>query len=812
MKATEARLLEFLRKSPKFAIPIFQRTYSWTERECRQLWDDILRTGKHDEIPGHFIGSIMYVVENGQSIKPSPFLVIDGQQRLTTVSLILEALARVLGNTGSVNGFSSDKIRDDYLLCPMEKGARIPRLELTQTDNISLITVLNQKHWPREHSIQLRENFEFFEKKITAIGEDISSLCKGLDKLIIVDIALTSDQDNPQLIFESMNSTGKELTQADLIRNFILMGLDSEQQKHIYDYYWRPMEVMFGQDAYRTDFDDFMRHYLTAKTSEIPRINDVYETFKTYTRTPEIASGGLDSLLLDMGNYAGYYCDMAFGRESDKDLEHAFQDLRELGVDVVYPFLLELYHDYATDELPKTDFLIAIRLVETYIFRRAVCAIPSNSHGTIFATFSRNLNKDHYLESIKAHFILLLSYRSMPDDEEFIRDLKARNLYNFRCQRYWLRRLENHGRKESVSLDDYTTEHILPQNENLSHEWQKSLGDDWKRIQDTWLHTLGNLTLTGYNSEYSDRPFNEKRDMEDGFKDSPIKLNKDLGSVDKWNEDAIKTRADKLADMALIVWRAPTLSPEVLAEYQPEKPIDSGPTIDDLEYLARDRPMRSIFDSFRKEVLALDPGVTEKIFWTGTCYYAGPCFLDVVPQVKRLRLTLNMVFNEISDPEGLCRDVTDLKRYGDVEISLSSMSELPYVMSLVWQAFEKQELNNKKTSKQTIPEEILPRLREIITKAHWIFAKTYAKTAPHEYCLREDKNRGNVSAADILFFAECIRDYGYKELFYSHMQTYLDIDDHKYWSMDPTPEETDLINRAPLTAEGIADLVRENGF
>jgi len=754
MKATEAVLLDFLRKSPLFTIPIFQRTYSWTERECQRLWDDILRTGRDDDIPGHFLGSIMYVVENGQADKPSPLLVIDGQQRLTTVSLILEALARHLGNGESVDCFSPDKIRADYLLCPKDTGSQNPKLELTQTDNISLFTVLNQKHWPKEYSIQLRENFEFFEKKIGSIHDDIPALCKGLDKLIIVDIALTRDQDNPQLIFESVNSTGKDLTQADLIRNFVLMGLDSDRQKQIYDKHWRPMEKLFGQDAYLTDFDNFMRHYLTTRTCEIPRVNDVYETFKTYTFRPEVASDGLESLLLDIGNYAGFYCDIAFGCESDKDLEIAFQDLREMGVDVVYPFLLLLYDDYSTEKLSKVDFLTAIRLVETYIFRRAVCALPSNSHGSLFATFSRNLDKEHYLESIKAHLLLLPSYRKMPDDENFSRDIKFRNLYNFRFQRYWLRRLENHNEKEPVNVDDFTIEHILPQNQNLSSEWQKSLGEDWKRIQDTWLHTMGNLTLTGYNSEYSDRPFNEKRAMKGGFKHSPINLNQGLGSTDNWDETTIMARADKLAEKALEVWSAPTLSPDEQDRYKPElEKTDSGPGIEDLEYLGRDRQMRPVFDVLHEKLSGLDSNVVWKVYWSGLTYKIQNDFVAIQPMATQIRIDLNLRFDEVNDPDGFCRDMTGISHwgYGDVQIILKSMAGIPYVMNLVHQAFDKQSAINEKANRKSISEDHLTRLREIIVQADWVFAKTYAKTAPYEYCLRDDMKRGNVPGTDILF-------------------------------------------------------------
>ena len=464
MRAVEAALLPFLKKSPQFAIPIYQRTYSWTDRECQQLWDDIMRAGRNAEVNAHFVGSVVYI-ETGlyQVMSQSPLLVIDGQQRLTTVSLLLEVLARHLGDTEPVDGFSAKKLRNYYLLNPEEAGERGFKLILTQTDKDSLIALVQQKKLPTEHSVRLKQNFEFFEERVAGLGSDIDRLCLGLNKLVIVDVALNRDQDNPQLIFESMNSTGRELGQADLIRNFILMGLEPKHQTQLYEDHWRPMERNFGQEAYGSHFDSFMRHYLTLKTGEIPNVRAVYEAFKAYSREPLVASGGMDDLVRDIQAFAGYYCAMALGKESDKALAEAFQDLRELKVDVAYPFLLELYQDYASDLLSREDFVKATRLVEGYVFRRAICAIPTNSLNKTFATFRRSLKKDRYLESIQALLQLLPSYRRFPNDEEFKREFVVRDLYNFPRRSYWLRRIENWDRKERVPVDQYTIEHIMPQ-------------------------------------------------------------------------------------------------------------------------------------------------------------------------------------------------------------------------------------------------------------------------------------------------------------------------------------------------------------
>ena len=579
MKATEAKLLGFLRKSPQFKIPIYQRTYSWTEAQCRQLWEDILRAGGNDETSAHFIGPIVYIKEGLYHVtSQSPLLVIDGQQRLTTVSLIVEALARHLGDSEPIDGFSAKKLRHYYLLNPLEDDKKRYKLLLTQTDEQTLEAIVEERPLPNQASIRLLENFRFFKEKVKALGEDLGPLCNGLEKLMVVDISLSREQDNPQLIFESMNSTGLELSQADLIRNFVLMDLDFGQQERIYTKHWRPMELAFGQEAYGKHFDGFMRHYLTLKTGDIPNVRQVYEAFKTYASRTEAASNGVEELVADLHKFANHYCAMAIvGRESEPRLDVVFRDLRELKVDVAYPLLLELYDDYSRAKLSCEKLVRAVRLVESYVFRRAVCGIPTNSLNKTFATFGRSLQKNRYLESMLAHFLQLPSYRRFPIDEEFQRELKVRDLYNFRSRSYWLRRLENHGRKEHVHVNEYTIEHIMPQNENLSREWREELGEDWQRVREKWLHTLGNLTLTGYNAEYSDRPFAEKRDRDGGFKESPLRVNKGLGTLESWNVESIMARADRLAHKAAKVWEAPQLPDKILDSYRPKNTGECGP-------------------------------------------------------------------------------------------------------------------------------------------------------------------------------------------------------------------------------------------
>lgn len=699
MKAIQAGLLNFLKKSPQFVIPIYQRNYSWTAAQCHQLWGDLLRAGRDEDVKAHFIGAIVYVEGHGNVVRQEPLVVIDGQQRLTTSTLLIAALAKHFEsmNIGALlDAFSAKKLRNYYLLNPDEDAERHFKLILSETDKETLLAILQGTPMPLEASSRINENYALFQELIAQHQSELEAICQGLAKLVIVDVSLDRTQDNPQLIFESMNSTGLELSQADLIRNYILMGLESKLQTELYKTYWRPMEKAFGQAAYVVHFDAFMRHYLTAKTGEIPNVREVYLAFKKFA---SLFKGDLRDLVADIHAYATYYCAMALSAEKDAALKQAFHDLRELKVDVAYPFLLDVYHDYQQGRITADEVLQIVRLTESYVFRRAICAIPTNSMNKTFAGLARTLKKDRYLESVQAEFLLLPSYRRFPSDEDFVRELKIRDIYNFRSRSYWLRRLENHGRKERVMVEDYSIEHILPQNQALSAQWLSDLGEDWKRVQNTWLHTLGNLTLTGYNSEYSDHPFAFKRDeVQDkaghwiGFSHSPLKLNLGLGKVAVWNEAAISARATRLATEALNVWHSPQLASDVLDAYRPATAKTGQPySIQDHPHLGSGA-MRELFNLLRQAIVALDPCVTEEYLKLYVAYKAETNFVDVVPQAKRLRLSLNMRFDEIDDPKGICLDVTELGRWGngDVEVGLSSSAELPYVMGLIRQSFDRQ--------------------------------------------------------------------------------------------------------------------------
>ncbi|MFC5440026.1 GmrSD restriction endonuclease domain-containing protein [Rhodanobacter ginsenosidimutans] len=686
MKAQDLQFTQLLQGAKQFIIPIFQRPYSWEIAHCEQLWHDILRAGSHAELDSHFIGSAVYIPEAETSAAISRWLVIDGQQRITTLSLLLLALKRRLESEGVETPVSAAEVEDYFLLNRYGKGEQRYKMLLTKSDKDTLIALLDGKALPETASHRIRENFDFFSGKLASAN--LGVVYTGIQKLMIVDVRLQQGIDNPQMIFESMNSTGKALTQADLIRNYVLMGLPHEQQTRLYEDYWRPMEKLFGAENYTSYFDEFMRFFLVIHTrNHRTRKDEVYSEFKTYSLDQKV-----EPLLASLLEFARYYCAMALGKEQDAELARAFQDIRELRADVCYPMLMEVYHDYTRQLLDKKDFNQILLLVESYVFRRAICDIPTNSQRQTFATFCRQLKKDRYLESVKAVFMLLPSYRRFPGDEEFRRQLQIRNLYKFNRRSYWLRRFENFGRKERVMVQDYTIEHIMPQNDHLSAAWRQSLGSDWERVHAQYLHTLGNLTLTGYNAEYSDRPFAEKRDMKGGFAQSPLKLNEGLGSCADWNEQAIVKRAEHLATHALDIWQAPALADDLLAAYREKNPqVESLYTLEDHPNLASG-PMRELFERFRKEVLGLDECVHEEFLKLYVAYKAETNFVDVVPQAKRLRLTLNMPFPDIDDPRHKCRDVTNTGRWGNgcVEVALEQQEDLPYVMGLVRQALERQ--------------------------------------------------------------------------------------------------------------------------
>ncbi len=520
---------------------------------------------------------------------------------------------------------------------------------------------------------------------------------------MIVDIALNREHDKPQVIFESLNSTGLELSQADLIRNFILMDLkqEQEQQTKIYENFWRPMEKAFGQFAYTEEFDPFIRHYLTLKTEEIPNIRKVYEAFKIYSQK---RNGHVEDLVEEIHTFAKYYCAIALGKEENNNLKDAFNDLKELKVAVSYPLILQLYHDYKTGVLSEEDFQYIVRLVESYVFRRAVCGIPTNSLNKTFATFPHYIDKKNYKASIEDYFASLNHYRRFPKNYEFFETIQTRDLYNFQRCLYYLKKIENYDRKERVNTYEYTVEHILPQNEKLSQEWQEALGAEWKTIQEKYLHTLGNLTLTGYNSEYKDRPFHEKLNMKGGFKESPLRLNASVKRHEVWNEKTITERAEELAQKALSVWPEPpasSYSKNKLAQsyfggHHLKKRSAVSCSMEDYPNLQQE-PLKSLFEALQKNILSLSPIVEESFTPKYISYSEEKIFVYVLPQKKQLKLFIGLNIYEVNaflqdlEEKIKIKDASQ-SHYGSCNIAVDfvSLGQLSYVMGLVRQALEKQ--------------------------------------------------------------------------------------------------------------------------
>ncbi len=682
MEAEATTLLNFIKDNQKnqFVIPIYQRLYSWKKEQCEQLWDDIIKVGGNDKMDTHFIGSILYVLD-GITHSNNALLIIDGQQRLTTITLLLTALRNHLSDE-----VKRKEIENHYLINSDKDGDKKFRLILSESDKDTLLSLIDKdRRKPSEPSSKIVENFKLFEEWIRKNTDKLETIFKGLEKLMMVYIALTKGKDDPQLIFESMNSKGIELTQTDLIRNYIVMETEIEKQEGFYNKYWRAMEEDFKQN--KKLFDRFVRHYLTIKTRETPNINKVYAALKDYRQKEGI---GIEDLLKDLQKYCGYFCRIVFKKEDDKDLNKALGFLVDLEMDVIYPLLLELYSDYSDGVLSKNDFKRSIALVESYICRRAVCGLGTNSLNKVFPSFTKHIQKDEYFESLKVHFLLLKNNQRFPENDEFKEEFMRKNFYNFKLNIYFFNRMENFDRKERVYTHEYAIEHIMPQT-LTEEEWKKDLGENFQEIHNKYLHTIGNLTLTGYNPEYSNRSFQEKQGMEKGFKNSPLRLNQDLKDLESFGEEEIKKRANDLADLALKIWTYPKLDAETLEKYKPKKDKKEK-KVYDLNSYNFGSHSRELFDILRKEIKALDEKIAEKFNQDYISYIFDKNFVDIVVQTKDLKLYLNMKFNELQDEKNLARDMTNKGHLGngDIEIKLETKENIPYCLGLIKQALEKQ--------------------------------------------------------------------------------------------------------------------------
>ena len=575
MDAQNLNLLNFLQAPHQLIVPIYQRNYSWTEKHCKRLWDDIFKIARKEEIY-HFIGSIVFISpgEYHPSIITKSLL-IDGQQRISTITLLLYALGKVIEDKEIDFKVTRDQINNLYIFNAQMTDELKYKFIMNKNDKHILMDILNDREIldVQDKSSLLYRNYEYFLEKINNSISNLDDLFLGIRKLMIVSISLTKDHDQPQLIFESLNSTGQALTETDLIRNYILIDLKHPEQEKIYDNYWLPMEKMFISDI--TQFDRFIRDYLTFKTNLIPKIEEIYEKFKEYTESYiEKSNNGIRNydiirkIIEDIYKFSKYYSNIAFLTELDKNLEEYFKNINNLKVKVAYPFLLKIYHDYDNEIINKETFIEILKLIESYIFRRSVCEVPTNSLNKTFVLLIKAIDRDNYLESIKATLVLYKKYRIFPTDNEVKKYLMVKDVYSFRNNKYLLDKLELYDQEEKIVVEECTIEHIMPQNDDLSINWQKELGENWKEIHEKFRHTLGNLTLTGYNSEMGDRPFIEKRDMKRGYKKSAIHLSQDIRDLDHWNKEEIIKRTKKLSKLALKVWPYPEIPDELLENYK----------------------------------------------------------------------------------------------------------------------------------------------------------------------------------------------------------------------------------------------------
>lgn len=566
LQAGETTLNKLLNTSRQFIVPIFQRNYSWQKSQYEQLWFDILRASKFKEKQNHFIGSIVYIDMGTPAGRPQQLLLIDGQQRLTTISILLCAIKDYVQKFNlETKLINLAKIKNQFLYNSDEIDEDRYKLLLNVQDKETYIKLIDNTIFTvNKPATNIIKCYEFFYERIEDFIKEygqIDEIYAGIFKLSLVSISLDKDSDNPQMIFESMNSTGKDLSQTDLLRNYLLMDLTPEKQTRLYKTYWKPMEELFGEDIYKNDvnkFDYFIRDFLTLKsdTGYICKINNVYENFKRYYLDNNCEKF---AVLKDLFTYAKYYACIDLLQENDDELKLYWQEFKKLDSHVVYPFLLKLYDDYSRQILIKEDFKKILQVVISYLWRRAICEIPTNSLSKTFATLYQAVDKEDYVNSIIKAFVFKSSYKRFPSDYEVREKLQTKDIYHFRLRKYLLEALENYYHKEPIDLNtaNYTIEHIMPQNIEHNLSWQQMLGEDWQEVHSLYLHTLGNLTITGYNAEMSNKSFVEKVNGESGFNHSHLKLSESIAQCDVWNKKAIQRRTNILTDIILKIWKYP---------------------------------------------------------------------------------------------------------------------------------------------------------------------------------------------------------------------------------------------------------------
>lgn len=567
MKASEVKLDRFLAQpDTQFIIPVYQRNYDWTIVQCKQLLDDIILVGGDDKQGSHFIGSIVYIHDDVYSVSGIRELsVIDGQQRLTTVTLMYISIIRIAMETGNQHLFN--RVHETYLINKFAKDEEKLKLRPTENNDKALKYLLQNDPSGEYHEYsRLIDNFNYLRNRITADNLDV--IIQGLSKLVFVEISLERDRDDPQKIFESLNSTGLELSQSDLIRNYILMGLKHKDQLKIYDNYWKHIELNATHDETNANrVSDFIRDFLTFENRDIPNKGKVYLEFKKKYTFPDVDV--LEKVISKIKKYSHHYNKFINPQiEPDIDIRNQLIQINKLEVNVVYPFMLEVYNDYISSVINKTTLIEVLELIQSFTWRRFVLGLPTNALNKIFMRLYEDIETSDYVSSLQKSLIKKKSSQRFPRDKEVISTLKERDMYGIQTKNrsYFLERLENFENREFVKIDDnpdITIEHIFPQ--NPEPKWKVQLGEEqFTQIKEKYLNTIANLTLSGNNGKLGNKYFTEKRDMneegkEQGYKYSRLWLNKHLASLDKWDVAEIEKRYSIISERFLKIWPYPSL-------------------------------------------------------------------------------------------------------------------------------------------------------------------------------------------------------------------------------------------------------------
>lgn len=583
MKGSETKLVSYMQGADKrFIIPVYQRNYDWKIENCKQLYDDLIKVIKRNR-KSHFFGSIVSVHNDGEF---NEYLVIDGQQRLTTISLLLLAMYNLMkkGILTPAKSNLAEKIYKTYLIDEWQEDDTRIKLKPVKNDRKAFGRLFDEEAEDIPDS-NLTINYNYFYSRIQKEEITLDELYDAVTKLEIINISL-NQEDNPQLIFESLNSTGLALSEGDKIRNFILMGLPTKQQSDFYEKYWNKIEIC-------TDYDVsiFVRDYLSVKQQVIPAMSKVYFTFKAFV---EEIGMEVEGLLQELLSYAEWYAILLKGKTADRELNSCIYRLNRLETTVTRPFFLEVLRLQSENKISLSDVKEIFLYTENYLFRRAICDLPTNTLNKIFLMLHREIirydgTEDNYVEKFKYALRTKTDRGRFPDDSEFIGAFEGRSVYqmNSKNKIYMLERFENSGTVEVQDVykqfDDgvYSIEHIMPQ--HLTPAWIKELGEDYEAVHETWLHRLANLTLTGYNSKYSNSAFQEKRDMKNGFRDSHLHMNVWIAQQNHWGLKELETRNQILMQNALKIWPLPE------TDFRPEeKQMDSYSLDDDVDLSGRD--------------------------------------------------------------------------------------------------------------------------------------------------------------------------------------------------------------------------------